>query len=71
MKLVFLAVLSIAPGLAAECPSSEMNPRRPRQFQELEKSQVEFRHAEFGQVEDFWQPAPNQHPAYCEPWNAT
>ena len=58
MKLMFLAVLSIAPGLAAECPSSEMSPAQTQaRFQELDrKAQVEFRHAEFAQAsEDFHQ----------------
>jgi tetratricopeptide (TPR) repeat protein len=58
MKLVFLAILSIAPGLAEECPSSEMNPAQAQaRFQELDrKAQVEFRHAEFAQAsEDFHQ----------------
>src|SRR5437899_6332705 len=60
MKFVFLALLSLARSVAAECSFSEMSPAQIQtRFQELDrKAQVEFRRAEFAQAsEDFHQAA--------------
>ena len=72
MKLMFLAVLSIAPGLAAECPSSEMSPAQTQaRFQELDrKAQVEFRHGEFAKAAEDFQQATCAAPDNVRPYYA-
>jgi tetratricopeptide (TPR) repeat protein len=58
MRVVFLALLILAHGLAAECPPPELTPPEARaKFRELDKqAQTEFRHGELAKAaEDFRQ----------------